>query len=592
VRLFVTLPLLFATVLFASCTKRHDGNPNVLNTMSIAKFKGLDPATGEDVYQSGAEVLVFEPLMSYDPFLRPYTLVNLTAETMPQVSKDGLTYTFKIRKGIFFHDDAAFPEGKGRELKAKDYEYSLKRLADPKIQSNGFWLFENHIVGLDEWKAKFTKDGSKADYDEVIPGLKALDDYTLQITLKQPYPQLLNALAMSPSVAVAREVVAKYGQEFMNHAVGTGAFRITSFEAADHITFERNAKYWGKFPAIAGNPDSGKPLPLVDGINLRVITESQPAWLHFMKGELDRLGIPKDNFSSAVKVVDPSKPVSVENLELTPELKAKGVDLYGGVAMDLTYDAFNNESTQIPQFKNKKIRQAISLALDYKDAIPVLYNNLAVAAQSPIPPGMSGFDVNYKSPYRTGDLEKAKKMLAEAGYPGGKGFPVIPFDSLADSTSRQFAEYVGNRLKLIGLNISVQSNTWPAMLKRIQNREAQLWGIAWAGDYPDAENFLQLFYSKNANAGGTNASYYKNKDYDALFEKARVLPDSPARAEMYAKLAHMISEDCPVVLGVHRLAVALRQGWLKNDAYDDNLAFPRAKFLRIDVEAKKKLLGE
>jgi oligopeptide transport system substrate-binding protein len=147
-------------------------------------------------------------------------------------------------------------------------------------------------------------------------------------------------------------------------------------------------------------------------------------------------------------------------------------------------------------------------------------------------------------------------------------------------------------LKLIGLSISVQSNTWPAMLKRIQNRDAQLWGLAWAGDYPDAENFLQLFYSKNAVAGGTNGSYYKNKDYDALFEKARVLPDSPARSEMYAKLAHIIAEDCPVVLGVHRLSVALRQGWLKNDAYDDNLAFPRAKFLRIDLEAKKKLLGE
>jgi oligopeptide transport system substrate-binding protein len=590
VRLLVTLPFLLAA--FTSCTPRHSGNPNILNTSSIAKFKGLDPALGEDIYQSSAEVLVYEAMLSYDPFKRPYTLVPLTAEAMPSVSKDGLTYTFKIRKGILFHDDAAFPEGKGRELKAKDYEYSIKRLADAKLQSTGFWLFENHIVGLDEWKAKFAKDGAKPDFDEVIPGLKATDDYTLQIVLKQPYPQLLNALAMSPAVAVAREAVDKYGQEFINHAVGTGAFRITSFEPADHITFEKNAKYWGKFPAIAGNPDSGKQLPLVDGINLRVMTETQPAWLHFMKGELDRYGIPKDYFSSAVKVLDPSKPSAVENLALLPELTKKGVEIYGGVSMDLTYDAFNNESTQIPQFKNKKIRQAISLALDYKDAIAVLYNNAAVPAQTPIPPGMSGYDANYKSPYRTGNIEQAKKILAEAGYPEGKGFPVIPFDSLADSTSRQFAEYVGNRLKLIGLSISVQSNTWPAMLKRIQNRDAQLWGLAWAGDYPDAENFLQLFYSKNAVAGGTNGSYYKNKDYDALFEKARVLPDSPARSEMYAKLAHIIAEDCPVVLGVHRLSVALRQGWLKNDAYDDNLAFPRAKFLRIDLEAKKKLLGE
>ncbi len=573
---------------FASCTKHHE-EPNWLNLSSPEKYKGMDPALGEDIYQTGAEVLVFESLLTYHPFQRPYTLVPLTTEAMPTVSKDGLTYTFKLRHGIMFHDDPAFPNGQGRELKAKDYEFSLKRIADPRLHSNGFWLFENRIVGLDEWKKKY-ETASVTDYDEKVEGLQALDDYTLQIKLKQPYPQLLNALAMSPSVALAREVVEKYGAELMNHPVGTGAYYVTDFQPNDHITLKKFPKYWGKFPSDEFSPkeDAGKQLPLADGVNLRVLVEDQPRWLHFMKGELDRVAIPKDNFSAAIKIKDPSKPASLDNVELTPDMAKRGIEVYGGVSMDLTYDAFNNESTQIPQFKNKKIRQAISLALDYGDAIPLLYNNRAIPAQSPIPPGMSGYDAAFKSPYRTHDLALAKKLLADAGYPDGKGFPVIPFDSTADATARQFSEYVRRQLATIGLKIDVKENTWPAMLKRIQNREAQLWGIAWGGDYPDAENFLQLFYGKNAYTGGSNASYYKNPEYDKLFEKARILPDSPERSAMYAKLAHMVAEDCPVVLGVHRLAVNLRQPWIKNDLFDDVLPFARAKFLRIDQEIKKK----
>lgn len=588
-RLFASVLAVALLLPFAACTKKSDGNPNVLNLVLIEKIKGMDPALGEDIYQSKIEVLAFESLMTYHPFKRPFQLAPLTAETMPQISKDGLTYTFKIRKGIFFHDDAAFPNGQGRELKAKDYEYSLKRIADPRVRSTGWWLYENHVVGLDEWRAKFSKDGAPAtNYDEIIPGLRALDDYTFQIQLKQPYPQLLNALSMSTSVAVAREVVEKYGAEIINHPVGTGAFIVTSFEPADHVTYRRNPKYWGKFPADGPAADAGKQLPLVDGVNFRVIVEAQPRWLHFMKGELDVVDIPKDNFGSAVKVIDPTKPASLENIELLPELKSKGMAPFGGVSMDLTYEAFNNESTVIPQFRNKRIRQAISMALTYEDAIPLLYNNRAVPAQGPIPPGMAGYDPSFQNPYRKKNLEQAKKILAEEGYPDGKGFPEIPYDALASATDRQMVEYVQRQIAPLGLKLKVISNTWPAMLKRIQNREAQMWGIAWGGDYPDAENFLQLFYGKNAVPAGTNASYYKNKEYDALFEKARVLTDSPARTEMYKKLARMVAEDAPVAFGVHRLTVNLRQGWIENNEFDDVIAFARAKYLRIDLDVKKK----
>ncbi|MGZ6465070.1 MAG: ABC transporter substrate-binding protein, partial [Bdellovibrionota bacterium] len=503
------------------------------------------------------------------------------------VSKDGLTYTFQIRKGIYFHDDASFPEGKGRELKAKDFEYSLKRLADPRVHSTGFWILEGRIKGLDEWHAKYTKDTtSKPNYDEVIEGLQATGDYTLQLKLKQPYPQLQNALAMPYTSAVPKEAVEKYGAELINHAVGTGAFILDTYQT-DKITYKKNPKYWGKFPADGPAEDAGKQLPLIDGVNVSIMVEDQPRWLHFMKGDIDTIAIPKDNFGTAVKIKDPKKPATVENLDLSEELKKRGIELFGAVALDFTYTAFNNDSTEIPQFKDKRVRQAISLADDETDAIQIFYNGRATPAQGPIPPGISGYDPEYKSPYRTGDIEKAKKLLAEAGYPDGKGFPVIPFDTLADSTAREQAEYLQQKLDKIGLKIKVESNTWPAMLKRVQNRQAQLWGIAWGADYPDAENFLQLFYGPNANPGGMNASYYRNKEFDTLFAKARILQDSPARTEMYKKLSHMISEDCPVILGAHRIGVDLRHPWIKNQMVDE-FPYPRSKFIRIDLEAKKK----
>lgn len=589
-RQLLQLVVVVSLALTTACTKSVDSNPNVINLATVAKIKGLDPALSEDLYSNNEVVRVYETLMQYHPYKRPYVLEPLLAEAMPAVSKDGMNYTFKIRKGVMFHDDAAFPEGKGRELKAKDFEYSLKRLVDPRTKSNGAWILEGRIKGLDEWVAKLKKESadSKTNYDEVVEGIKATDDYTLLITLKQPYPQLLNALAMPYASAVAREVVDKYGAEIINHAVGTGAFLLSSYNPNDQIVYKKNPNYWGKFPSDGPSPeDAGKQLPLVDGVVVRVIIEDQPRWLHFLKGEIDRVAIPKDNFGTAVKVLDPSKPSSVENLELNKEIADKGIELYGAVGLDFTYTAFNNESVDIPQFKDKRIRQAISLAVDETDAIQIFYNGAATSAQTPIPPGISGFDASYKNPYRTHDLEKARKLLADAGYPGGKGFPEIPFDISSSTTAKQQAEYLQKQLDKIGIKISVQQNTWPAMLKRIENRQAQLWGIAWGADYPDAENFLQLFYGPNAVPAGTNASYYKNKDYDKLFEKARILQDSPERTEMYKKLARMVAEDCPVIFGVHRIAVNLRQGWIKNDLLDE-FSFNRTKYLRVDLEAKKK----
>ena len=581
---------------FAGCTKMKDANPNFLNLATTAKIKGMDPAGAQDLYSSNEIMRVYEGLLQFHPFKRPYVLEPLLAEAMPQISKDGLRYTFKIRKGVFFHDSKVFPGGKGREVTAKDVEYSLKRLADPKVQSTGWWLFENRVKGLDEWRKKITDSKAPANYDDVVEGLKAIDDRTLQIELKQPYPQLLYALSMPYGGVVAREAVDTYKAEFINYAVGTGPFILDTYKPNEVLVYKKNPNYWDAVYPSEGEPgdkekglleDAGRKLPLVDGINVRVIVESQPLWLHFMRGEIDSAGIPKDNFKNSVKPIDPAKPLTYDNLALSDELQKMGVNMTTAVQMDFTYTAFNMESKDIPQLKDPRVRKAISLALDDRESIQTFYNGMATSAQTPIPPGVNGYDPGFKNPYRTGDVEKARKLLAEAGYPGGKGFPVLPYDTIADATSRQMAEYVSKQLDRIGVKIDVVSSTWPQLLERVQNRQTQLWGIAWGADYPDAENFLQLFYGPNAQPGGMNNSYYKNKEFDKIFEKARIMPDSPERTELYKKLGRMVAEDCPVVMGLHRIAVGLRHPWVKNAKYDE-FAFNRAKYLKIDLEAKKK----
>lgn len=592
--------VLSSSLLFflCACTGGAERNPSFLHLATTQKIKGMDPAGAQDLYSSNEIVRVYESLLQFHPFKRPYVLEPLLAESLPVVSKNNLVYTFKIRKGVRFHDDKAFADGKGREVKAKDFEYSLKRLADPRVQSTGWWLLENRVKGLDAWRKKYVGNSEAVNYDEVVEGLKAIDDYTLQIELVQPFPQLLYAMAMPYGSVVAKEAVDKYGKEFINHAVGTGPFVLETYKPNETLIYKKNPNYWDAVYPAEGEPgdkerglleDAGKKLPLAEGVVVRVITEEQPLWLHFLRGEIDISAIPKDNFGKAVKAVDPAKALTYDNIALAKELTDKGIEMSTAVQMDFTYTAFNTQSKDFPQLKDKRVRQAISLAISEGDKsyVQLFYNGMATPAQTPIPPGVNGYEPEFKNPYRTGDLEKARKLLADAGFPGGKGFPVLPFDTTASATSRQSADFTVKQLDKIGIKLDVVAGTWPQLLERVQNRQTQLWGIAWSADYPDAENFLQLFYGPNAQPGGMNGSYYQNPEFDRLFEQARILPDSPVRTEMYKKLGRMVAMDAPVVMGSHRIAVGLRQPWVRNYKYDE-LSFNRAKYMRVDLDAKKK----
>ncbi len=569
-------------VLFTSCTKKQNFKEKVLQINVSAKVKGLDPVNAGDTYSSNEIARVYEGLLEYHYLKRPYELIPNLAEAMPTVSDDELTYTFKIKKGVMFHDNKCFPGGKGRELKAQDFVYSIKRMADLNNNSTGWWLLDGKIAGLNEWREKY--NGKSANYDDKVEGLQALDDYTLQFKLTTKYPQFLYSLAMVYTFAVPREAVEMYGEEFLNNPVGTGAFMTGVYTQSNTIEYTKNPNYRDvRYPTEGSEADkkkgllkyAGKKLPLVDKIKVNIITESSTSFLKFKNGEADFSAIPKDDFN---EVVLPDKGI-------TDAFAKRGISLEITPDLDITYIAFNHDD---PLFKdNVKLRQAMNLAYNRVEANKLFYNNTAIQAQTIIPPGIGGYQEDYENPYHEYDLEKAKKLLAEAGYPEGKGLPTINYETTATTVSRQMSEFFSKSMKDIGINIKVNTNTWPQLTQKTKKRQAQMFGMAWLGDYPDGENFLQLLYGPNASPG-PNGSNYNNAKFNSDFERMKNMQPGPKRAKLYAQLAQRVAEQAPLILGVHRTSYVLKHAWIKNYKFSTFNA-GHAKYYDVDLEKKKEV---
>jgi len=574
------LALVLGLVSMSACTGKG-GEKGVLKLPAVADAKALDPAMADDLYTNEAVSLIYEGLVEYEYLKRPHELRPLLAEAMPTVSKDGLVYTFKIKKGVKFTDSPHFEGGKGRDVTANDFVYSLLRIADPKINSGGFWIFDGKIKGLNEWREK-NKAAAAVDYANGPEGFKALDDSTLQITLVNPYPQLLFVLAMSYSSVVAPELVEKLGKDFGNNPVGTGPYILDTWARGSKITYKRNPNYThSTYPTQAEATDdkslladSGKALPFTDRLEIQIFTESQPLWLNFLSGQLDRAGIPKDNFDSII---------DVNTRQLKKEFLDKGIVLTITPGADVTYTAFNMLD---PFFKKAgpKFRHAIALAEDTVDSLKVFYNNRGIPAHTPVPPGLAGYDENFINPFQRFDLEAAKKLLAEAGYPEGKGVPVIQYEIGQGAESRQMAEDFQRRLAKLGIKVQINVNQFSELLSKIDQKKAMMWGVAWGADYPDAENFLQLLYGPNA-APGPNGSNFNNAEYNKLFEEMRYMTDSPERRAKIHRMMEIFATELPWLPGIHRVTFAVGHKWLKN--YKGGFMGGHiGKFLRVDEELK------
>ena len=501
---------------------------------------------------------------------------------MPERTLNGdgtVTYLCRLKRGVFFHDDQCFPGGKGRELVAADAHFAFQRLCDPANECPVFGNFADYIVGMKEAHAA-AKENRKLDYDRMkVSGVELVDSHTFKLHLLKAYPQILYWLAMHFTAPVAREAAEYYdGQAhpdgpngemavrplFKFHPVGTGPFQITEYVRGQRFRLVRNERYhttvfpndgWPAEREAVNRPLAGRPLPLVDELQLTIFREILPVWLLTRQGYLDHMRVMKDAVNSVVSAAS----------DLPPKYAARGMRLDRALEVSTFFMVFNMQDPLIG--KNQKLRQAISCAYDPRGYIEMLYGGVAPVAQQLLPPGIFGFDKDYRNPYGA-NLEKGRRLLAEAGYPDGldpeTGRPLeITLDTVASGgEERQLAEYEQRQLEQLGIRVRVIENTFARMLEKEDQGNFQLAaGSGWGADYPDAENFFFLFYSRNAPPIGKNVGRYHNPEFDRLFEQMASMENSPERLALIRQMNAIWSEDCPVILTFNKAYYVIVQPW-------------------------------
>lgn len=559
-----------------------DANEPVLYGAIAAKIRGLDPGDIGDVTSSMVASQIFECLYQYHYLKRPYELIGQLAESMPEVSDNGLAYTIRIKKGVYFADDGCFKNGRGRELNAQDFVFAWKRIANIKYLSKNWWIFDNRIVGLDEFR-EYTKSCKKAgdvDYSFPVEGLQTPDDYTLVIKLKKPWPQITYLLAHLPTAPIAAEAVNFYGKDIINHPVGTGPFKLKLWHRGSYIELIRNRSFRDEFYPSEGQEtdlekgylaDAGEKLPLVDRILMMIVQEDPPRWFLFMQGKIDASGIPKDNFDKAID----------QRRNLTAQMQKRNIHLSIFRDPSTYWIGFNMEDELLGA--NKPLRQAINCAVDREKFIELFTNNRGESAYGFIPPLMKSYNPAIKQNSQTAyNPQRARQLVKEAEKINGGKLPKLTFSIAGtDVVARQQGEFYNRCFKEAGLDIEIDYMDWPTFQNKIKTKSAQMFSLGWIADYPDAENFLQLFYSKNASPGPNNFNY-SNNEFDRIYERISTMPDSDERTELYRKAEQLVVEDCPAVFMMHGVAFGLRHDWLYN--YKPHaFGYGLSKYRRVDT---------
>ena len=572
------------------CTPGHqDSKLATYRGVHVDDVKTFDPAVAYDQISWDVIPDIYETLYDYDYLSETYKVAPLLALDLPSTSKDRLTVTIRLRPGVMFQDDGAFQatHGKGRELVAADFIYGWKRLALPSLQSGGWWIFDGKIAGINAFRDRLAKAGKEDQsriFNEPIEGLQALDDHTLQIKLLKPYPQLQFILTLPFTSPMAHEVVAAHADPEGNvtdHPIGTGPFRLTQWKRGNSLLLERNPTYHASFYPTQASPtftkqglltDSGRKLPFLDRIEIQVIKEAQPAWLKFLKGEVDVLDIPKDNFGSAIQ----------QQSILTPELQAKGLHLSIDTGVSYYDVAINMKDKLLGG--NKALRQALSSAIDREKWIELFTNGRGRKQTTALPPGILDRPATSTLKYDF-DLVRARNLMKKAGYPAGKGLPPLNFDLRgADSVSRQLGEFFSQQWARIGIQVNIVYNSFPAFLEKSKQGNLQLSLGGWIMDYPDPENVYQLLYGPNG-APGPNDSNFNHPVMNDLYKKMALMNPGPARAALIRKMDDLLQEEVPWALGYYSTDYRLSQPWLFNYRPGEVL-LDRHKYLRIDPEVR------
>ena len=550
---------------------------------------GFDPVRISDLYSATIIEAIFERLPTYDYLARPSKVVPMAAEAMPVVADEGRTWTFKIRKGIHFAPDPAF-KGKKRELTAQDFVYSYMRFMDPKNRSPYAFLLEGKIVGLDELAAKAKQTG-KFDYDAKVPGMEAVDRYTLRFKLKDTDYNFVYVAAHASLGAVAREVIEAYPEDTMGHPVGTGAYQLKSWTRRSKIVLEANPEYRGFVWDFQPTDDPwdkqlyatmrGRRMPQVGRVEITIIEEAQSRWLAFQQKEIDYMNVPE---TFAPNVLDGDK--------LKPELVKEGILLYRVADPDLTYTAFNIRDPVIGGFTKEKIalRRAMAMAYNVDEQIRVVRKGQAMHMQMPIPPGVVGHDPNYRSIIQY-DPDTANKLLDYFGYKkGADGWRTLPdgkplllqLASQPASSSRELDEVWFKALSTIGIKMEVRIAPLVDNIQAAKACKLQMWGQAWIADYPDGDNFMQLLYGPNT--GQSNNGCYESKSFDKFYEKSKLMPDSAERNRLFLEMTRQMEVDGAWSLQVSRVRNQLIRPWVQGFKKHPIL---QADFMYLDIEPHK-----
>jgi ABC-type transport system substrate-binding protein len=562
--------LALALALAATSSRCADPDKTLRVVFSIAETS-FDPQFASDAASDGVISNIYESMLDYDYLARPVKLVPRTLEAMPAIEDGGKTYVCHIRKGIFFTPDAAF-KGKPRELTAADYAYGIKRLLDPAVKSPWIWLVEGKIAGSTEAIAKATKTG-RLDYGAPIPGLEVVDRYTLKIRLTQPDLRFIYALAIPNVSAVAHEVVEAYGVDFGAHPVGTGPYMLGTYKRSAKIILDANPGFreWtyepsGPIPAESqaiAAALKGHRLPFVEHIEISVIEEGQARWLAFLNRELDILDLLPSEFVGEALV----------DGELRPALAAKGIQHERLLRPNTWWTYFNMEDPVVGGYTPEKIalRRAVGMGYDVGEYIRVILKGRAVPARGIVPPDIAGYDPALKTQEESFNPAGARALLDRFGYkdrdgdgyretPDGKQL-VLEMWSPATSLRRQADELWKKNMDAIGLRIVFKKDRVAELRKMARLGKIPMRYDGWNADYPDAENYMQLLYGPNT--GGENNARFKLPAFDALYDEARKLPDSPQRTKLFDKMTALAIAYAPWLLSEHQLEDPLMQAWVK-----------------------------
>ncbi len=520
----------------------------VIRTASPSAERGFDCVRESDENTLTICDNIFDALLQYDHLARPIKLQPRAAAALPEVTDGGRTFAFRIKPGIYFTPDPAF-KGARRELVAADYVYSFKRFFDPKVRAQWAFLLEGKVVGADQLAEEAKRTG-KFDYDRPIEGLQAPSKYEFRLKLVEPDYNMLYILTMAPTAAMAREVVEHYGEAVAEHPVGTGPYKLGPWRRSALVVLEANPDFREEYFQTAGGEDerdaaiarhlAGKRLPLVGRIEYWIIEEAQPRWLAFLNGEHDYIR------SVPVEFID----MAIPGGRLAPNLARQGMEMRPDEVAWITYTTFNMQDPVVGGYTPEKIalRRAIGLAYPIQEEIAIIYKNQAIKADSVIAPGMAGY-VAQTSPTLEYNPAKAKALLDMFGYldRDGDGFREMPDGSplvidqasTPEQRARQRNQLWRRAMEEVGIRMTFDKvEKLPDLRKQAQLGKVQSFTYGWIADYPDGENFLQLFTTKSI--GGANYTMFSNAEYDALYERIKTLPDSPERTALYTRMVHIL----------------------------------------------------